>query len=219
MNTPPRAAPGRPSLEPYAPLSGTVGVSPLHRRHRRPIVQLSPTSSPSDLAGVPASERLDQLMYIISTVLRGYGAQPMQSLVYLASLKEFLRRAKELDPNCIQEEDAAYNIPNPSFKQSKHRSSSSLGGYLPNSPSPKKRDSFLKQTSLMRRGPAGPKIEPDAAEVDKLEREWWSSEVVAAWYGPRPGSRMFSERNTPRKESEREAVIRRDGSFVGLNDE
>ncbi|ORY24589.1 hypothetical protein BCR39DRAFT_447366, partial [Naematelia encephala] len=28
---------------------------------------------------------------------------------------------------------------------------------------------------------------PTGKEVDTLEREWWGSEVVAAWYGPQPG--------------------------------
>lgn len=65
-----------------------------------------------------------------------------------------------------------------------------------------------------------------ASDVERLEREWWTSEVVAAWYGPsrihhtpvvaagRNGA-VGAEANA----RDREVVLRRDASYVGLYDE
>lgn len=71
---------------------------------------------------------------------------------------------------------------------------------------------------LPRRGSSYDKS-PNAEEVDKLDREWWASEVVAAWYGPRPGSRAVGGNGRARKVSTRESMIKRDASWVGLHDE
>jgi hypothetical protein len=59
--------------------------------------------------------------------------------------------------------------------------------------------------------------------VEKLEKEWWSSEVVAAWYGPRPGAAPVSDRmrKDPRNalREDRLPGLKRDTSYVGLHDE
>jgi hypothetical protein len=65
-------------------------------------------------------------------------------------------------------------------------------------------------------------------QVDALEKEWWDSEVVAAWFGPRPGcfTGAGRTRSGERQGREREGAgvsrrldLRRDTSYVGLYDE
>jgi hypothetical protein len=65
--------------------------------------------------------------------------------------------------------------------------------------------------------------------VEELEREWWSSEIVAAWYGP---TRALRERGLVGRgcenelelgdeqgEGEGEMKVKRDIMYVGLHDE
>lgn len=68
-------------------------------------------------------------------------------------------------------------------------------------------------------------------QVEKVEKDWWSSEIVAAWYGPIPGAggrREMSERAKNRlKEREKmreigqenQSTIRKNASYVGVYDE
>lgn len=67
-------------------------------------------------------------------------------------------------------------------------------------------------------------------EVDALENEWWESEFVAAWFGPRPGcftgpgrTRLRSGERPGRERegagASRRLDLRRDTSYVGLYDE
>ncbi|ODN76698.1 hypothetical protein L202_05332 [Cryptococcus amylolentus CBS 6039] len=89
---------------------------------------------------------------------------------------------------------------------------------------------------------------PCGAKVEELEREWWNSEVVAAWYGPKmpqgvpqthkkgpKGKDMTRKIALTQSDQNREdkrlrekrrceplgaiVPIRCDASFVGLNDE
>lgn len=221
VQTPPRPSPRMPSLEPWQPTSGTTGVSASrHRRHRpvvgfQPVHGATPTSHDGGSAGITPLEKLENLTEQIRLVLRAYSNLPTRSLVYLASLKEFLRRAIELNPNAVEEEEDESPPTSPSI--------------LPGTPSPPRsqsrgaysqdhRGGAKNALPLPRRGSSYNKA-PDAAEVDKLERDWWASEVVAVWYGPRPGSRFAGDRTRVRKDSIREAFIKRDASFVGLHDE
>lgn len=208
-HTPPLPRARLPSLEPYNPLSGTVGVSP-GRRRRRVDLSFAPTSSSSFSQALSPREKLEALTAQILQVLKAYANTPMHSLVYLAHLKDFYRKALDLDPNA-NPDDSAETIcqaPSPS-------------GAFPPGPSPGKgRASFkLDKTILPRRDSSGTVMEPNAMEVDKLEREWWSSEIVAAWYGPRPGSRTVGGRQKNKGETERDVIVKRDASFVGLYDE
>ena len=67
----------------------------------------------------------------------------------------------------------------------------------------------------------GQVLGPREDEVDRLEREWWASEVVAAWYGPRPGTRVTGVPGLParRRSRNRTGELKRDSSYVGLHDE
>ena len=68
-------------------------------------------------------------------------------------------------------------------------------------------------------------------DVEALEKEWWASELVAAWFGPKPGGvREVSEKakasmREKEKEMERvgfwegESTMRRDKSHVRLYDD
>ena len=62
--------------------------------------------------------------------------------------------------------------------------------------------------------------------LDQLEKEWWASEIVAAWYGPRPGGRMPSAKAKSRTlereremERQRDSSLKRDSSHVVLYDD
>ena len=234
FSAPPQPTAGMPSLEPSSPLSGTVGVSSNVRRrllrHSPPSAPLSPIlSSPSpNTSDTPASERLDQLVTFITGVLKAYAALPNHSLAYLASLKDFHQRAMELDPNAVIEQAQTQSQRQGRLQRSSPESPT-RSRYTPSSSFHHHNINHVNNLySLPERARPGPKVEPNAAEVDKLEREWWSSEVVAAWYGPRPGSRVLNERSKARKDgternngmgSERQANIKREGSSVVLNDE
>jgi hypothetical protein len=142
----------------------------------------------------------------------------MHSLVYLAQLKDFYRRAIDLDPHANPDDPETlcnHQSPSPPLTPA-------ANGVSPPGPSPGKerpRHKLDKALNLPRRDSSGCIVKPSAADVDSLEREWWSSEVVAAWYGPRPGSRMVGERIKGRRDSERDVALKRDASFVGLHDE
>lgn len=74
--------------------------------------------------------------------------------------------------------------------------------------------SFRTRTAdlLHRRPPAS------SEEIDKLEKEWWGSEVVAVWYGPRPGERRSRE-VVGKKRLRGDGGLRRDTSRVALYDD
>ncbi|EIW67647.1 hypothetical protein TREMEDRAFT_74470, partial [Tremella mesenterica DSM 1558] len=64
---------------------------------------------------------------------------------------------------------------------------------------------------------------PDEDEVNRLEKEWWGSCVVAAWYGPRPGygpMKMLAnggnDNGVRRRRRSKELSLKRDSSYVGL---
>jgi len=57
----------------------------------------------------------------------------------------------------------------------------------------------------------------DPETVERLEMEWWNSEIVAAWFGP---TRAFRERGLVRPCGETGGVhIKADMVYVGLHDE
>jgi hypothetical protein len=62
-----------------------------------------------------------------------------------------------------------------------------------------------------------------SAEVDKLQDDWWGSEVVAAWYGPRPGRvvpKVVVKRSSAKgREGHGGLELKRDSSHVGLYDD
>lgn len=241
-HTPPQPRVRLPSLEPYNPLSGTVGVSP-GRRRRRAQLEYAPssTSSHSDMSPV---DRLDALTAQILQVLRAYAGTPMHSLVYLAQLKDYYRKALEINPNANPDDTAetaesgepgepgCQPLAPPSPTSSRTgliglpainphvKPDEASCGVSPPGPSPGKgRAGRLVKTIIHRRDSSGRIVQPNSADVDKLEKEWWSSEVVAAWYGPRPGSRTVGERTKSKRENERDVTLKRDASFVGLYDE
>ncbi|CAD6564516.1 MAG: hypothetical protein TREMPRED_005394 [Tremellales sp. Tagirdzhanova-0007] len=70
-----------------------------------------------------------------------------------------------------------------------------------------------------------PKAIPTLSDdLDKLEKEWWASEIVAAWYGPRPGGTMPSQKAKSRTmeremDRQRDSSLKRDMSHVVLYDD
>ncbi|KAK4684267.1 hypothetical protein P7C73_g5918, partial [Tremellales sp. Uapishka_1] len=56
--------------------------------------------------------------------------------------------------------------------------------------------------------------------IDKLEKDWWGSEFVAAWYGPQPGQCVLSSKKRgAARAMGKSAVLKRDASWVALHDE
>ncbi|WRT65574.1 uncharacterized protein IL334_002519 [Kwoniella shivajii] len=123
----------------------------------------SPSASPKDPQGSWASVKpagatspndpiikLDQLIKCINKLIRGYSNSPCSSTIYLSSLHSFRKRTEDLriHLNSI--------------------------------------DIDVSQEIVQ-------------AEIDKLENDWWSSEVVAAWYGPRPRRLSLSPNDRPIK--------------------
>ncbi len=63
---------------------------------------------------------------------------------------------------------------------------------------------------------------PRGEDVEKLENEWWASEVVAVWYGPIPGRVSSDQARTRALTQERgdgEGGLKRDTSRVALYDD
>ena len=71
--------------------------------------------------------------------------------------------------------------------------------------------------------PKAPMLSITSAEVDKLQDDWWGSEVVAAWYGPRPGRvvpKVVVKRSSAKgREGHGGLELKRDSSHVGLYDD
>lgn len=57
---------------------------------------------------------------------------------------------------------------------------------------------------------------PQTEEIERLEKEWWSSEVVAAWYGPRYNLELIKgeKKNRSKKQTTRLDYYQRGSSQV-----
>lgn len=169
---------------------------PLERDH--------PTSGdPEKSTAQSARERLDRLINTITSVLDAYLLLPpsSRSPAFLDALREFQSRAYGLTPDSRTRISPIHRSPN--FRK------------------------FFDLTPL-----TSPELEkrqgPSKEDVDRLEKEWWESDIVVAWYGPRPGIGNVAFK-APKAASEiawkgkrripKEPSMRRDASYVGLNDE
>ena len=202
MFSPRRIQYSRPVVSPrsaadYTPLSS----SPLGRTSailHLPLNQVSGILIPSQKRPrdddhdrpVTALKKLRQLLNTITGVLKAYDALPMlsRSPKHLQSLRGFQER-------CVWQlpDDEQYN-----WRAENHRRPSVIvvgeDGFT----------STLRPTK--RRSAEG----VDEVEVDRIEKDWWASEVVAAWFGPgqaRKGTGQGRE------------GLKRDMSYVGLFDE
>ncbi|WVF69110.1 hypothetical protein IAT40_003884 [Kwoniella sp. CBS 6097] len=182
----------------------------------------SPDSMPSttiNITGLTAEERIADLLQTISAVLTSYSALPTASQVYISSLTRFYQRALHLSPDGTDARPSRSPLlASPGF--SSHGSGTSLsqtllsqsqspsGGVLNGQPVSPPFASPQSQKARETRRPSLGRIDEDSTpvtaseeevsslsleeKIEALEREWWDSEVVAAWYGPRPRSRALS---------------------------
>ncbi|WVQ78720.1 hypothetical protein IAT38_000807 [Cryptococcus sp. DSM 104549] len=130
--------------------------------------QTQQTTLPSPPTSLSPTTRLLNLLATISSLLAAYSALPSASPIYIASLEMFHSRAASILP---PSEALEFNTPSPS-------------------PSPTRTTTTTTATKRTRNPLSPPDTQdrspPKAEQVESLEREWWQSEVVAAWYGPRP---------------------------------
>ncbi|WRT66737.1 uncharacterized protein IL334_003700 [Kwoniella shivajii] len=167
-----------------------------------PPLFLTPLPSPSnlDLSHLPKdpstfllnpSERLEKLLSTISSVLTAYSLLPNPSPMYLTALSDFHHRAAALSPNAIS---LPPTPPSSSPQSTKLRRSLSYN-LMQNQPQSGQITPLCKFSHTSNNvssliplppSPSSPKELPLTLEaVERLEKDWWNSEVVAAWYGPR----------------------------------
>ncbi|KAK8861496.1 hypothetical protein IAR55_002317 [Kwoniella newhampshirensis] len=157
-------------------------------------MKLSPTSASQSLAvnmiTLSPSARLDHLIQTISTILRSYRAQPTASPIHITALQRFLKRASDLHPS---------STPSVTLTLTDPELVSSLGG--------DRSSEQYNNPDGSGGAEGGRRKSPTVSDVETLEKDWWESEVFAAWYGPRPrprpkpgsglGARTSSGHNTP----------------------
>ena len=198
------------SLDAFNPMSGTTGMSPTRRRVRRvtpnPLI-FNTASTAGDECSLTHGlqgplDRLQQLHTQILTVLKAYCAKQHTSHAYVVALREFYRRVVALDPVlsaqfgdcdpaevvCASPQRAELNA-----KQVRRGSMTPVAANTTR-PAPRRLLTPLRQPTSPSPSRARPvrKEGPTAQEVDELEKDWWSSEVAAMWYGPRPGNRLIT---------------------------
>ena len=209
-------------------------------------------------------------------VLRGYAGYPAGSPTYLATLHDFYHRAMDLKAHHVDDESPPDESACGDGPNDQHLvqpvSTFNPGDISPIHPNqPRRFPRQLKHTTSPTLFPASftaseaPKPlqlhspSPPLDKVQQLAKEWWNSEVAAAWYGPRPMARpsrsptnpkrklsaeeeherlrvsleeldlrstgrseripAFTGRREAKMEQERQRSVKRESSFVGLNDE
>nr|ODN89345.1 hypothetical protein L204_06283 [Cryptococcus depauperatus CBS 7855] len=153
----------------------------------RPIITKAP-----DACQPTPSERLDQLLGTISGVLTSNAASPTVAPIHASALTYFYHSAASLSPHSPHPRPPLLRNP-PSAT-----SSSFLVNHRHENSSFHRSESFVRikdafnmifSNDALYMFSQQPKITSDhpltAGEVGKLEDEWWSNEIVAAWYGPR----------------------------------
>ncbi|WVQ96623.1 hypothetical protein IAU59_003728 [Kwoniella sp. CBS 9459] len=172
-------------------------------------------SSP-DQSSSTAAERINDLLQTIASVLSAYSDLPTTSQMYVSSLRRFYHRALNLSPDGVSSPVLEKMTPLSSPALTSRGSETSLSQILlaqneSRSP-PKGPDKDPPMLSALAspmvdvkntRRPSLSKIDEDTTtspkdyfesdhnlsleeKIDRLEQDWWESEVVAAWYGPQP---------------------------------
>jgi len=148
-------------------------------------------------------DRLKQLNEQILTVPQAYCAKPRTSQACVAALQGFYRRAVALDPVLSAQfggrDPVNVVCASPQVGKDPTARKASRAATMPvsaNASTPPPRSisgpavhaSWPSLTTPSRAKKQG----PTRQEVDDLERDWWSSEAAAMWYGPRPGNRLIT---------------------------
>ncbi|WVQ84223.1 hypothetical protein IAT38_006374 [Cryptococcus sp. DSM 104549] len=209
------------------PLMTSPFPIPEHHSSRR--ATASPLPTPT--------ERISHLLSTIASVLAAYSSLPNASPIHLSALAQCYHRAAALSPQAAEAHPLPLSPPALSRSQSSISVSFLLANpahnpYFSGSPPGTRPDSSppTRQASAHHLALEG--NEPTAREVDALEKEWWESEIVAAWYGPRmevsSRSRGLGGRSGRRSSvgtarsvnfGRMGGIRRRDASYVGLDDE
>ncbi|WWD08881.1 hypothetical protein V865_006995 [Kwoniella europaea PYCC6329] len=115
-------------------------------------------------------ESLEQLLKSILTITHGYSDLSHSSSLYLSSLNHYRLRIEKL----LSVARRLENRPSPAVISNNDDDGDCNDRQDPEIDTPSRQ-------YLMR-------------EIYKLEEEWWNSEVVASWYGPRPRPRYTHRR-------------------------
>lgn len=153
------------------------------------------TENFKDCRRLSPEKRLDRLIKIISSVLAEYSKVPTASPLHISVFTGFYQRAATLSPSATQDHPLP---PGPQFfiRSPSVISLSSISlfqNHLCSGSSSTSRSRVNTPTSLQHRKLSSSSAESTATErplieeeVVALEKDWWSNEVVAAWYGPQP---------------------------------
>ncbi|ODN74095.1 hypothetical protein L202_07555 [Cryptococcus amylolentus CBS 6039] len=177
------------------------------------------------------AQRLERLLSIITSVIASYAATPIPSPLHLTELTHFYQRAASLSPKISHGDPAPPSPPGMprsksvvslSFLTNPFNGSPPMPRIRNDSLPPSKRRSSGKESDVQRQGESEEEG-PTERQVEQLEKEWWTSEIVAAWYGPRQGYGLKSQSqksNGGRSVNFRTlGRFRRDVGYVGLDDE
>ncbi|WVQ62735.1 uncharacterized protein L199_000883 [Kwoniella botswanensis] len=115
---------------------------------------------------------LEQLLKCILTIIHGYSDLSHSSSLYLSSLDHYRLRLEKL----LSVARRLQNDPSPAVDLNNDDDGDCDHRQDPEIDMPSRQD-------LMR-------------EIYKLEEEWWNSEVVVSWYGPRPRPRYTHRRSS-----------------------
>ncbi|OCF58063.1 hypothetical protein L486_04092 [Kwoniella mangroviensis CBS 10435] len=165
------------------------GPTPQENQHDHGLVSASTANTPNQIFNKPSSstvanainpgvkiddvnpvESLKELLKCILTIIQGYSDFSHSSNLYLSSLDHYRLRTEKLLGFARRLE----NVPSPVVILDDANDGDCDDHQDPEIDTPSRQD-------LMR-------------EIYKLEEEWWNSEVVASWYGPRPRPRYTSRR-------------------------
>ncbi|ODN93496.1 hypothetical protein L198_05361 [Cryptococcus wingfieldii CBS 7118] len=183
------------------------------------------------------AQRLERLLNIITSVIASYAATPISSPLHLTELTHFYQRAASLSPKISHEDPTPPSPPGMprsksvvslSFLTNPFNGSPPMPRIRNDSLPPSKRRSSGKKSDVQSQGESEEEG-PTKRQVEQLEKEWWTSEIVAAWYGPGPGSPLregYGLKSQSQKSNGGRSVnfktlgrFRRDVGFVGLDDE
>ncbi|WVQ73446.1 hypothetical protein IAR50_003018 [Cryptococcus sp. DSM 104548] len=183
------------------------------------------------------AQRLERLLHTMASVIALYVATPVSPPLHLTELSYLYQRAAALSPG-VSPSDTIPPSP-PAMPRSKSIVSLSFLTNPFNGSPPMPRMRFDSLPPKKRRSSGNDKESdvqdegdeegPTKRQIEQLEKEWWTNEIVAAWYGPGVGlsSRGGHERKSYSQRSSRGRSVnfktlgkfRRDVGYVGLDDE
>ncbi|KAK8858918.1 hypothetical protein IAR55_003149 [Kwoniella newhampshirensis] len=172
---------------------------PTQSPQRRSITPSPPHTHPLSLARVQSStpptssEQLERLYTMITSVLEQYIISLNPSPIYVDALIQFRDRAQALSgPSTNDEQTTVGNHRPTSGASTRSRSASSMANGKSQHRARSTHGSSPGLTMTPHTIPRLQKIqthsrpEIDLVALERLERDWWNSEIASIWYGPQP---------------------------------